>query len=174
MPEYFTIADVPGKTYFRCERYAASISTESCASMWREGNHDNSEARFRCKCCPLGALHAGETAASMSPLKGALICSRCHQTANRLIGKTLCVSCYNRQREWVIGKNAKGTKPVKLAPLEPRRIRYLSGKEPRTLYLPLTIDTDELIVSVLRDSPNKVRFGFSGAMRGAPSQLRLW
>lgn len=174
MAEYFEIVELPGVKHFTCDRYKATLSTEACAGMWRAGNHEGSEARFRCKVCPLGALHAGETAASMSPLKGMTICGRCHTGVARLIGKHLCISCYNRQREYLIGKNAKGTKPVKLAPLEARRIRYMSGKAPKTLYMPLTVDTEELIISALRDSKDTVRFGFSGDIRGIPAQLRLW
>lgn len=174
MVEYFEIVELPGVKHFTCDRYKATLSIEACAGMWRAGNHEGSEARFRCKVCPLGALHAGETAASMSPLKGMTICGRCHTGANRLIGKHLCVSCYNRQREWLLGKNAKGTKPVKLPPLEPRRIRYMAGNAPKTLYTPLSVDTEELIISALRDSKDKVRFGFSGDIRGIPAQLRLW
>jgi hypothetical protein len=110
----------------------------------------------------------------MSPLKGMTICGRCHTGTTRLIGKHLCVSCANRQYEYLKGRNAKGTKPVKLAPLEPRKIRFMSGSAPKTLYMPLTVDTEELIIAALRDSKDTVRFGFSGEMRGAPAQLRLW
>lgn len=171
--EYFEIAELPGVKHFTCDRYKATLSTDACAGMWRAGNHEGSEARFRCKVCPLGALHAGETAASMSPLKGMTICGRCHTGVARLIGKHLCISCYNRQREYLIGKNAKGTKPVKLAPLEARRIRYRAGKAIRTLYMPLTVDTDELVVAALRDSRDEVQFGWNPDLRGV-SQLRLW
>jgi hypothetical protein len=174
MPEYVEFVELPGVLHFRCERYNATLSTSACAGMWREGNHGNSEKRMRCKVCPIGAVHAGETAASMSPLKGSLVCGRCHTGATRLIGKHLCISCYNRQREFVVGRNAKGTKPVKLAPLEPRRIRYLSGKAVKTLYMPLSVDTEELMVSALRDSQETVTFAWSGDIHGAPAQLRLW
>jgi hypothetical protein len=32
----------------------------------------------------------------------------------RLIGKLLCINCYNRQLEWLKGKNAGGIWPVTL------------------------------------------------------------
>ncbi|SAK98445.1 hypothetical protein AWB80_07521 [Caballeronia pedi] len=174
MPDYYELPELPGKKFFRCDRYNANLSTETCADNWRAGNHEGIESRLRCKVCPLGALHAGETAASMSPLKGMLICGRCHTGAARLIAKHLCVSCYNRQREYVIGRNAKGTRPTKLAPLDARRIRYMSGNSPKILALNLSVDTEELIITALRDSKDKVRFGFLGDIRGIPAQLRLW
>lgn len=173
MPDYFEIAELPGVKHFTCDRYRATLSTDACASNWRDGNHEGSEARFRCKVCPLGALHAGETAASMSPLKGMTICGRCHTGATRLIGKHLCISCYNRSREYLIGKNAKGTAPIKLAKLEPRSIRYKAGKVVKTLHLPLSVDTEELIIATLRDSRDDATFAWNPDMRSV-SQLRLW
>ncbi|MEX3764416.1 hypothetical protein [Paraburkholderia phenoliruptrix] len=175
MLDYFEMPELPGKKFFRCERYNATLSTDTCASNWRAGNDEGAHARMRCKVCPLGAIHAGETAASMSPLKGQTICGRCHQGCTRLIGKHLCVSCYNRQREYLLGKNAKGTKPVKLAPLEPRAIRYMAGSVPTILRMQLSVDTDELIVTALRDSKDRVRFtARGGGIQGAPAQLRLF
>jgi hypothetical protein len=174
MVEYFKIEEVPDQQYFRCDRYKASLSVSACAKMWKEANHENVEARYRCKTCPLGAVHAGETAASMSPLLGKSICARCHGQTARLIGKHICVSCYNRQREWIIGKNAKGTRPLKIGRLDPRTLRYFSGGQTAVLHAALSATMDELIIAALRDSKNRVRFSFHGAIRGTPNQLRLW
>jgi hypothetical protein len=174
MVEYFKIEEVPDQQYFRCDRYNATLSVSACAKMWKEANHQNVEARYRCKTCPVGAVHAGETAASMSPLLGTTICARCHRSATRLIGKHLCVSCWNRQREWVIGKNAKGTKPVKLGGLHARTLRYFAGGVRATMHVALSASIDELIVAALRDSKNRVRFAFFGAIQGIPNQLRMW
>jgi len=91
-----------------------------------------------------------------------------------LIGKHLCVSCYNRQRELIVGKNAKGTRPNKLRPLGKRRIRYLAGHKPAMLELDHSVATDELIVATLRDCPQRVVFSFRGGVRGASHQMRLW
>lgn len=174
MVEYFKMAEVPDKQYFRCNKYSATLSTEACADMWRKANHEGSEAQFKCRVCPLGAVHAGETAASLSPLKGTTICGRCHRVAPRLIRGHVCVSCYNREREAVIGKNAKGTAPVKLRPLHPRRLFYREGNEVKILSMPLSAATDELIVATLRDANKQTRFSFRGDVRGLKSQLRLW
>lgn len=174
MVDYFQMAETPGKQYFRCDRLSATLSVDSCAAMWRKANHEGSEQQYKCRVCPIGAVHAGETAASLSPLKGTTICGRCHRVASRLIRAHLCVSCYNREREIVIGKNAKGSLPTKLRPLSLRRMHYLEGSEPKALTMERSAATDELIVATLRDAKRQPSFGFHSAVRGRPSQLRLW
>jgi hypothetical protein len=47
----------------------------------------------------------------------------------RLIGKLLCINCYNRQLEWLNGKNAGGIRPVTLA-----RVRAAAGIDPTTSF----------------------------------------
>ena len=169
---YFELAEIPGRRHFNCERLRATLSVDSCARHWRIANEQPAEqSRFgdlqppdkaarplACRSCPLGATHAGVPAASQSPLRGMTICGRCHEGATRLIGKHLCVSCYNRQREQRIGKNGKGTTPKKLAPLERRSITWLASGQVKTLTLGRSLNIDELIVSVLRDEQFAVQF----------------
>lgn len=171
--EYFERPEIPGKPHFKCEKLNATLAVSNCAVMWRQANHDNKERLARCKSCAIGAVHAGETAASMSPLMGSCVCGRCHRTATRLIGKHLCISCWNRQREWVIGKNSKGTKPTRMAPLHSRSLRYFAMGELKKVRIDLTTDTIELIVSVLRDSKKRVQFAFHGMPEGI-RQARLF
>lgn len=173
MVDYFTIDGAPGQ-YFRCDRYRATLSVSACARMWRAANREGDETHSLCLRCPIGAAHAGETAASMSPLKGAVVCGRCHRRTERLIRGHICVSCYNREREIRIGKNAKGTAPSKLRPLSRRHVYYLEGSEPKTLTLDLSAATDELIVAILRDADRKTQFAFRSEIRGTRSQMRLW
>lgn len=165
MVEYFELAEIPGKAHFRCVKLSASLSVGSCAQMWRQANHDNLERLGRCKTCPIGATHAGETAASMSPLMGQCLCGRCHKTATRLIGKHLCISCWNREREFKIGRNSKGTKP-RMAALGRRSIRYFVAGQACTTTIDLTADTTEVIVAILRDSRKRVQFSFNGMPTG--------
>lgn len=174
MVEYTTNPLVPGKLYFRCERMRGTLSTTACAEMWRKANDMNDGSCANCMRCPLGATHAGEVAASMSPLKGTLTCGRCHRGASRLIHKHLCVSCQNRAYEAEKGRNAKGTAPQKVGPLDPRRIRFLEGGEIRVLSLAQSRDTDELMVAALRDSRRKVVFGWNPMPPSEIRQKRLW
>ncbi|CAE6693976.1 hypothetical protein R69619_00386 [Paraburkholderia nemoris] len=169
MPVYFELAGglLPGVRHFACSKLRATMSVEACSGRWHKANSTDVDAdrMNTCKHCATGAQHSGRANHNPSKLRGMTICGRCHTGVARLIGKHLCVSCYNRQREYLIGKNAKGTAPIKLAKLEPRRIRYMAGKAPKTLYMPLTVDTEELVISALRDSKDKVRFGcYNAAM----------
>lgn len=163
MVSYFPLEQAPGRLFFRCEAQRATLSTEACAGMWREGNHGGIEKRATCRRCPMGAEHAGEALASLSPLRGTLTCARCHRPALRLIQGHVCVSCKNREYEVVKGANAKGTRPIKLGPLEPRRLVFIAGKALTALAMPRTIDRAELIVAALRDSSDRVRFAFRPA-----------
>lgn len=163
---YFERPEIPGVQAFRCDKLSATLSVSNCATMWRQANHANLERMSRCKTCMVGAVHAGETAASMSPFMGRCVCARCHNTAPRLIGKHLCVSCYNRQREYMIGKNSKGSAPTKMRPLARRTVRYFAADEPRTLTMDHTADTAELMVAVLRDCKKSVIFSFNAVAHG--------
>ncbi len=172
MTQYFERPELPGKKHFQCDRLLAAISVEACAGMWRQANDNNVESRQRCKRCPLGAIHANEPDASLSAIKGSLICARCRRPASRLISGEHCVSCKNREYEFVKGRNAKGSRPVKMTPLVPRCIRYLNGREPCTLRRHLTKDTDELVITALRESKHRVAIGFHAT--ALPRQQRLF
>lgn len=174
MVEYFARPEMPGKAFFRCERMAATLASDSCATMWRRAEASDDGLHSSCRLCSIGAVHAGEVAASMSPLKGAKVCARCHTGTTRLIGGHLCPSCYNRGREVACGRNAKGTAPVKLRSLAQRRIRYNHGGEVCTLVLKASADVDELIVAALRDNRQHVVFAFNSAPPAAVRQARLW
>lgn len=174
MLEYTTNALVPGRLFFRCERMRGTLSTTACADMWRKANDLSDGSCGNCMRCPIGAVHAGEVAASMSPLKGTLTCARCHRGATRLIHKHLCVSCYNRNREKIIGKNGKGTRPVKMRDLERRSIRFWCGGDVVTLAKHQTVDVDELLVAALRDSKKRILFAFNPSPPPSIRQLKLW
>jgi hypothetical protein len=175
LPEYFRI-DGCDRNFFRCERMRATLSVESCAANWRAGNDQHDERRSSCRSCPIGAAHAGEEQASLSPIKGTLICSRCHRMSSRgwLIGKWLCVSCWNREREWVRGRNAKGNRPSKMPRLDPRSVRIVEAGEPRTIYRQLTQSSLELVVGALRDCRGTVAFTSNPNAAAQFPQLRLF
>jgi len=158
MVEYFKIEGLE-RPMFRCDRMRASLSVDACKSNWTAANAGD-DRREVCRSCPIGAKHAGHENASCSDLKGSLICARCNETSSRgwLLGKHLCVSCWNREREWITGKNSKGSRPSKMLPLAPRAIRIMEADEPKIIYRQLTQHDTELVVSALRDSAGNVTF----------------
>lgn len=172
--EYSVRPETPGLRYFSCDRLRANLSTASCSAMWRQANHGGDHEREVCVNCPIGAKHAGARDASLSALRGSRTCCRCHTPALRLIGGMRCVSCYNREREFLRGCNAKGTRPVKVQSLERRGVRYLCGRELKSLTLAHTLDAAEPVVAVLRDSDCRARFGLGNITQPTLAQQRLF
>jgi hypothetical protein len=107
---YFTISSAPGR-YFNCEAQRCMLSESSCASQFNRAKGGTS----KCSDCKVGAEHAGEAIDYSFPEK---MCCRCGETDKRLIGKRVCVSCYNREREYLSGRNAKGKFPVNAKPIK--------------------------------------------------------
>jgi hypothetical protein len=169
---YFMRPEIPGVQYFQCDKLLASLSVKSCADMWRSATMAGNERLTRCKNCTVGAGHAGEAEASVSPLRGAIVCARCHETGRRLVAKHLCVSCYNRQLEIIKNQNARGVAPSRLAPLNRRSIKYRTADGMVVHTSDLSADITELVVAVLRDSKKQPQFAFLGSTNYLP-QLRL-
>lgn len=148
--------------------------------MWEQTNakrKDPCDRLHHCHGCELGALHSGVQIIRSSELYGARICSRCHRPSNRLINDEHCPSCYNRTREVVIGRNGKGTAPVKHANLQPCRLLVACNGAVTERAFQHTADTLEAIVYVLRHVQGAVVFGFRSrvvAARPKPTQLELF
>lgn len=112
---YFQHEEVDGQ-YFHCPSGMGSLSVSACAGNYalamspkglKEGR------RVTCRACPVGAQHSGLPCGSGSESRfvGSMICARCHSEARRLIRGSICIGCYNREREVLIGRNAKGGIP---------------------------------------------------------------
>lgn len=161
MTEYFTFPELPDRPMFRCERRQATLQVQSCAGMWTQANDKAAPERLdQCKNCPLGAKHAGVGEISLSPLRGMSICARCHTGTTRLIRRHLCPSCYNRELEYVKGRNARGTLPVAHPVLHSLEIRFQCGDAVQNLQLS-AVSSEELVVAALRDSSKQVTFAFN-------------
>ena len=104
---------IPEFLAFDCKPLRATISPASCAARWA-----SAESGSSCHGCAIGAQHAGQTPAPPPPVR--LPCLRCGSTEQRLIARTICVSCFNRQRELENGRNAKGSFPMSAG----RRLRF--------------------------------------------------
>lgn len=160
---------MPGQLMFGCQRLAATLRVASCVQMWKRANEGPPpENLMRCRGCPIGAVHAGASNPTFHPLRGTTTCSRCHGTDKRLIGANLCVSCKNREYEWVRGRNAKGKFPTQHPHLRRYRISVCVNGRARVLTRELATGPLELVVEALRDSKSRVMVGFgrTGVVRG--------
>lgn len=161
---YIAIDSVPGKRYFRCDAYRATISDDACATNFRRAQRTSADEwgfMGRCRDCRIGARHAGEALVHRSPLFGLTICPRTRRWAARMIGDRIGVSAFNRQAEVKRGYNAKGTKP--LLRLEARRIGVVVNYgTPEARYVEvrdeLTRDVIELVIQTLRTIPGRLAF----------------
>lgn len=162
MIEYFVIPELPNEQMFLCAKRKASFRVATCAEMWRTANQqrDVPERLDLCKNCPVGAEHAGVKDVSLSPLCGVSICARCHVGTTRLVKRHLCVSCYNREREFLIGKNSRGNKPIRHPQLYRIKLKILAGSTLSVCQLDRAVDLTEVVVAALRDVKKQVTFGF--------------
>lgn len=161
--EYRTIPGIPGQ-FFDCLAYRCGLSTDACARQWRaekgckpgEGRHEH------CRGCVTGALHAGEKPQEQtSALYGSLLCPRCTKEKGARIVQGICISCYNREREIVLGRNAKGAKPVNLPTLVSLSVAYASPtRRLSCIRYQRVVGRLEAILRVLRKSKEPVQFSY--------------
>ncbi|NPT60336.1 hypothetical protein [Paraburkholderia elongata] len=101
-------------------------------------------AALACVGCPVGQRHAealslddakpdSKRGVSRWDSRPSGQCVRCGRRVLRLVlGHTLCPSCYNRQREFLHGRNSKGGTPQKWAGLRQAHVEIdLHGKQQR-------------------------------------------
>ena len=114
--EYHAKEGIDGR-FFSCPAGMGVMSTAFCADSHVKSNTKafiSEHRRKDCRFCQIGAMHCGKVDAIVGTrLYGSLVCSRCTRDSNRLVFRSVCMSCYNRERENLEGKNAKGN-PLKL------------------------------------------------------------
>lgn len=110
MPEPLNISYrelLPGFVVFDCAPLHASLSAKSCAANHAERRNES------CVQCAIGRHHAGELGMRVHRAKPTGFCIRCERrTTRRMLEHGICISCYNRQREVLRGRNGKGVRPL--------------------------------------------------------------
>jgi hypothetical protein len=167
---YFSKEGLPGQ-FFRCEAYAADLSTMSCSGMYKAEKGRQNGRHPHCNGCAIGAGHAGE-AAPTSTLFGAKFCPRCTRPAARIV-KCLCVSCVNRQYELDRGSNAKGTAPSRLRPLISVHVAWSLAGDAKMTKFPKVVSRLEAVLRILQAQPGEVEFSWMGLRPDLP-QLPLF
>lgn len=106
---------VAGQQHFACSALRAILSAAECSRRWEAAAHGAT-----CAGCALGKLHyvdhkGDASAEARRKADKHAPCVRCGVTDQRtVLSVGLCVSCYNRSREKIIGRNSKGKPPTKL------------------------------------------------------------
>ncbi len=167
--DYLTREGVRGD-YFRCEKLRATLSTRACASLYKQAMSPRGldhGLRPQCRGCSIGARHTGivpETA-STSQFLGQLICSRCQESTRRLIRKSICVSCYNREREVMLGKNAKGGVPINCRRVSSATLACLIGgvSSIKVRRFDRVSSRLEAVLSMMRMETQALSFGWIGS-----------
>ena len=172
MVTYFEIDNVPGK-YFACTRYG-TLSVNSCSKNYCSASKPENAIRLAgCLGCTVGQVHTGENKKKEDILPTIIYrpaCVRCHRTGresnDRIVGKmrlirghTICVSCYNREREVIHGANSKGAKPKKWSGLFfPEIAIVLDNKIIKKKMETPVVDRIEAMFTVIRQSANAAMF----------------
>jgi hypothetical protein len=152
----------------RCDRQNMTLTRGGCTRLWlstRVTRPDPWEGRRHCLTCPVGAANAGRPMAQMDETTEALrlICPRCTRVAMRLINGRLCVSCYNREREALIGKNAKGGRPMICDVLHTERLAVIDGSgSGSVIEAGPVVGIVEAIVAMTRTATGPLAFGRPG------------
>ena len=158
---YFEIPDLPGVKMFRCLKRRATLSRQSCTGMWTLANKPRAPEHLdACRNCEVGASHGGVKQPSVVPYRKAMLCARCRRLGARMVKGHLCISCANREYEYVKGRNARGAKPVLHPPLYALSLIYRSGREVGRIALERVTGKEELMIAALRDDPMRVSFTF--------------
>lgn len=136
-------------------RHAAKAAKTGCARSQTPARTRTRSAR--------SARDAGSGAHPAHAQSGPNACVRCRRDGRtagmRLVGTlrlvrhhTVCVSCYNREREVRVGANAKGAQPKKWSSLFIVRAAYLAGRrEVITELSHPVLDRIELALTLMRE-----------------------
>jgi len=159
------INHAPEIDLFTCPNHAGNlkISESSCASMWQRARTLRNES-FNpveaCCGCRIGAKCAGFDDAPEERKIGLIdhICTRCHRPATRFVYGRICISCYNRGREVLIGKNARGAVPKYLPPMINVSVSYQEDGVLQQVNMDQVIDETEARLSIVRKSSHVLAF----------------
>lgn len=159
--EYFERPELPGKRFFKCDAKRAVLQVSACSALWMESQRKGSDGRhWMCQTCSIGAEHSGAGGANCSKFYRKPICARCGLGTSRMVNGHLCVSCANRAYEYLKGRNARGSYPVRHPELFQIALRYRSDGKNKIIRKGGVTGSIELIFAALRDDPKQPKFAF--------------
>jgi hypothetical protein len=117
---------------FTCPRQPGGlrITPNYCRRVWPKAqNAKKGDRLFPCRGCPIGAAHCdAEIAVSLAEPRHTQHCVRCERPTRKLVRDRLCVSCANREYEYIKGRNGKGSVPKRHPALRAVRLRVHDGQ----------------------------------------------
>ena len=155
-----------------CGRRNMTLTHAGCGRLWEAAQAKHAAKKLEpwegiaaCWTCPIGARNAGREAEAVFEPAAALacICPRCDRPASRLINGRLCISCYNRDREALVGRDAKGNRPVLCDQLHDERIVVMADGSARIESVPRVISPVEAMIRIARHAKAPVAFGWGRA-----------
>ena len=139
---------------FTCPRNPGElrVTRRGCGEMWEKANTGKRpdpwvSARY-CYQCPIGAANVGAKCGDSARLER--ICTRCHRPTAKFIYERLCVSCTNRQYEYIKGRNARGRRPVKLSRMSHYQVITSMHETFTEVDVGLVIDAMESVLASIR------------------------
>ena len=153
--EYTEIPQMPGERFFNCERLSAMLRPAACAQRHRDALSSANGLHSACRRCPIGVAHA-ENSSSKVPVSMMphTACARCGARSQRLVNKRLCVSCYNREREARVGRNARGKSPICFQPVHRRDVMLRAPDGSRVTFAYVVQNGHEPLVNAVRENRN--------------------
>lgn len=178
-PTYFEVEGIPGR-YFACARYGTMSAEACGKNFAAAPRAFRLAGRLEgCIGCPVGKDHVAGVAdprdprwsrmqgmfpsatAPVEPIYYRPVCLRCRrdgkEEGSRLISRlrlvrqqTICVSCFNREREVLLGANAKGAKPKKWQLMRPRVAYVRDSRVMREAMATPVVDRAEVALTLLR------------------------
>ena len=156
----------------QCERRELTLTHRGCGRLWEAAQAKHAAKKLQpwegivtCRTCPVGARNAGRQAEAVFVPAAILAayCPRCSRPASRLINERLCVSCYNRDREALVGRDAKGNRPALCDRVHDARFVVIGDGRDREVSVCRVLDAAEAMRRVARDAKAPILFGWSRA-----------
>lgn len=163
---YRELPGIPG-TYFTCPYGMGTLSVSSCAKSWEQSRTPEAirkGIRYQCRTCPFGAIHAGEKPKGLS-IRERRVCARCLRQADRLIRGCICVSCYNREREVLIGRNSKGSTPVRCRKIYSKALMFVVDGKVVMRQFDHVASAVEAMTTAIRQERGEVMFAWCAQAR---------
>ena len=156
----------------RCKRRSMTLSVAGCGRLWGGAQQKFADGKLQpwmgiatCRTCPTGAHNAGRAAEAVFVPAAILAtyCPRCALPAPRLIGGRLCISCYNRDREALVGRDAKGNRPKLCDRIHDECLIVIGNGDARKVDVSRVLGAAEAMIRVAREAKAPISFGWSRA-----------